>query len=281
MSEGNGTKAKASEPNSKFEEKLKEIIDKTIGYGKLMIIATNRHGKTNAAMHVIRKLREIEDHKRNAIKLTIFDTVLEWRHRFDSIPYVDMDKVRFLPLVQDLLVDVPYTDSLVRRNAIGEVILNDFIHKRNLKEKHKGEIPYIDIYVVEEIQNCLGSYSLNGNLGRFWLTMVSECGNYGQVLIGLGQRFADISTKVVDRTRYYLIGATSGDRDKAKIRGIGGQKLADKISTLKKGEFVFFDKEKKETLTLIYFPKFKQKDKPYPHESNNGDSGYVKEIYLS
>jgi hypothetical protein len=232
-------------------------------------------------MWIIRTLRESDDYKRNAVKVMIFDTVLVWRHRFDSVPYVDLTEIRYLPLTQDLIVDVPFVDSYMTRNAIGEVVMNDFIHKRNLKMNLNGEIPYINVYVIEEIQNCLGTYSMSGKEGRFWLKIVSECANFGQVIIGIGQRFADISTKIVDRTRYYLIGATSGDRDLVKIRGIGGKGLAEKVKALKKGEFIFFDKEDKETMTLIYFPKFKQKGKPTPHDSNSDGSGYTKEINLA
>jgi len=591
-----------------FKDTLKMICEKAVEMGGLMIVATKRHGKTNAGMHILRTFRETEDYQRNAMKLMVFDTVLEWRHRFDKIPFVDLTDIRFLPLVQDLIVDVPFVDSQITRNEIGEVIMNDFIHKRKLKEQLKGDIPYVNIYVIEEIQNCydgetevltkdgwkyfkdltnddevatlskdnyleyqkptriirqnyngtmyfyngsrsinfgvtqehdmvfeskdgikksviekipnrflipltakwkgrdakdedykkylkflglwiaeghktkytvevtqkthveefekiikdfvslfnihnfhyskrlvsngitkfrinskelslllpnstssnskyiphhilelspeylqalfeglmlgdgsyrkrywtywtvskelaeqigelatkigytvsvskhipsnpkhqisyaingtinskrikktvdknkikkrqyngmvycvtvpngiifvrrekgktsrrtywskrgfwcgncLGTYSMSGAEGRFWLKVVSECGNYGQVIIGLGQRFADISTRVVDRTRYYLLGATSGERDLVKIRGIGGKGLAEKVKTLKKGEFIFFDREKKETLIVIYFPKFRQMDKPYAYEDKDSNgSGYVKEIRL-
>jgi len=272
---------KASEQQRKYEEKLDEIIKQTMKQGQLLIIATKRHGKTNTCMHLVRRLRQTLEHRANAIKLKIFDTVLVWRHEFDEIPFVSIDEVRILPEVQDLIVDIPFVDSQLTRNALGEILVNDFIDKRKLKEIHKGKNPYANVYVIEEIQNCLGTYSMNGKQGRFWLKIVSECGNFAMVIIGLGQRFADISTKVVDRTRFYLIGATSGERDLVKIKGIGGKGLADKVRTLKRGEFLFFDKENKETMTLIYFPLFVQKGKPHLHDDSSNGSGYTKEINLS
>ena len=265
----------------KFEQKLKEIVDKMLEQSQLLVIATKRHGKTNASMHIIRELMQRKEYLEQKLKLTIFDTVVVWRYAFDIIPFLDFDDVSILPILNGLIVDMGFVDSNDRRNAISEIVMNDFIKMQKLKRKHEGKIPFKNIYVIEEMQNVLGTYAMNGNKGRFWLTVVSECGNFGQVIMGIGQRFADISTKIVDRTRYYLIGGTSGERDLVKIKGIGGKSLSDKVRTLKRGEFIFWDKKERGTVTLIYFPKFKQNGKPYLYDDTSSETGYVKEVFMS
>jgi hypothetical protein len=123
--------------------------------------------------------------------------------------------------------------------------------------------------VIEEVQNVLGSYSLSGNSGKFWLKEVSEGRNYGQYMIGLGQRFADISAKVVERTRYFLLGAISGENDANKIRRMfssdRGQRVVNCLLGLEPHQFLFLDKEDPEKSYKIYFPDFTQNGKPFEY----------------
>jgi len=268
------------ELNKEFVVKLNDIIEKMIQQGQLMVIATKQHGKTNAVMWLLRLISELKIHEQQQITTLIFDTVLNWRYKFDETPYIDYEGIRTLPLVQDLIVDFAHVDTNMTRDAIGQIVMNDFRLKRRLKEKHKGKNAYLNLYVIEEIQNVLGTYSMNGFEGRFWLKMVSECANYGQIILGIGQRLADISTKVIERTRYFLFGATSGDNDLAKIKRMGGNQLKDMVKNLKKGEFIFFDKESN-FATIIGFPKFVAKGIPYRYANGNGKGeGYIKRVFL-
>jgi hypothetical protein len=192
---------------------------------------------------------------------------------------LDFEGIRNIPAIQYLIIDIGFVDSELTRNAIGEVVMNDFIHKRDLKKQLSGQIPFKNIYIIEEIQNVLGTYSMNGSMGRFWLKMISECANYGQIVIGIGQRLADISTRIVERSRYFMFGMTAGDNDKRKITRMGGKALGETISTLKRGEFIFYDKEGN-VADVIGFPKFVQNDKPYEFKNGNGSEGYVKRCFL-
>lgn len=268
-------------PNDEFLKKLDEIIEKTCIQGQLMIIATKQHGKSNATMWLLRRLMQTKSHEEQKQMMIIFDTVLNWRFKFDKVPYVDYESVRNIPMVQDLIVDIGDVDSNQTRNSIGEIVMNDFIHKRELKKQLNGDVPFQNIYLIEEIQNVLGTYAMNGAMGRFWLKMVSECANYGQVIIGLGQRLADISTKVIERSRYFLIGATEGDNDLKKIgRMVNSKELVQTISRLERGEFIFIDKKEKQFATMIAFPKFVNTEKPYPFTESLQQGGYVKRIFL-
>jgi hypothetical protein len=264
------------ELNAEFLKKLDEIIAMTLDVGQLIVVACKGHGKTVATMWLTRRMLE---NKGNS-KTIIFDTCLNWRYTFDKVPYVEHGSMPYLPTVPEIICDLKYVDSALTRMAISEIVMNDFVKMQSLKEQFEGKLPFLNIYVIEEMQNVLGSYSMNGQQGRFWLKEISEGRNFGQVFIGIGQRLADISTKVVERTRYYLFGAMTGDNDIRKVRRIAGKEVAEKLKTLNKGEFLLYDKKKRNIVTIIGFPMFKQKDKPYPYQ--NGEAkGFVKQVFVS
>jgi len=250
---------------------LEEIIQKVLDSGQIIITGVKQTGKTNTAMWLMRTLMESTPHKNLEMRTVIFDTVLNWRNRYDSIQYLNVEDFRILPTVLDLIVDIGYSDSNETRNAIGQIVMNDFARKRAMKEKFYGKVPYYDVYLIEEAQNCLGQFALNGEVGRFWLKIISECANYKMIFLFITQRLADVSTKVIERTRYFLLGSTSGDNDLAKIRRMGGRKLADYVSGLKKGQFILFDKDSKKQYRIT-FDLFIQNGKPYPFTSQNGKS---------
>jgi len=263
----------------KYEDLLKDIVQKLLESGQLIIVGVKQTGKTNAAMCIMRQIMNSDAHKNLAMKTLIFDTVLQWRYYYDAVQYLNLEDYRILPTVLDLIVDIGFTDSIDTRNAIGQIVLNDFVRKREMKEKFNGKVPYHDVYLIEECQNVLGSYALSGDVGRFWLKIVSECANYKMMFLFIGQRLADISTKVIERTRYFLLGATSGDNDLAKLRRIGGKRLADACVGLKRGEFVFFDKNQK-SFWVITFPLFEQNGKPYPFTNGvKGNKGSATKLF--
>jgi hypothetical protein len=47
----------------------------------------------------------------------------------------------------------------------------------------------------------------------FWLKIFSESRNTNQYILGLGQRLADISTRICERAKYILIGGLSGQNE--------------------------------------------------------------------
>lgn len=270
------------EKTEDFEKKLNVIIAKVLVQGQLMVVANKQMGKTNSVMHLIRTLMQRKEHAENKFKTLIFDLPLIWRFRFDRIPYVDISEVTYLPIVRDLLIDIPYTDSVMTRNTIVDIMREDFVRKRKLKIKFDGENPFINIYVVEEMQDVWGTYSLNGNVGRSALKIFAECANMGMVIIGVTQRLADVSTKVIGRAKYLLIGSLQEDNDLKKVKRFASQEVSDKVKTLKRGEFLFWDRTNKEYIDLVYFPKFDNHGhNPYPHQNGQSDAGYVKRIFLS
>jgi hypothetical protein len=265
--------------NVKYEDLLIDIVRKLLESGQLIIVGVKQTGKTNTAMCIMRELMNTNQHKNLAMKTEIFDTVLQWHYNYDAIQYLNLEDYRILPTVLDLIVDVPFTDSLDTRNAIGQIVLNDFIRKREMKEKFNGKVPYYDVYVIEEAQNVLGSYALTGNEGRFWLKVISEAMNFKMVFLFIGQRLSDISPKAIERSRYFLLGATSGDNDLNKLKRMGGKNLANAVVGLHRGEFVFFDKNEK-SFWVITFPLFQQNGKPYPYiDGVKGNKGHAIKLF--
>ena len=78
--------------------------------------------------------------------------------------------------------------------------------------------------------------------------------------IFIGQRLADISTKVVERAQGYLFGRTTGDNDLQKIRRICGKssEVHLKVSRLGLGEFIYWNGV---TAKQVKFKKYDSKGK--------------------
>ena len=107
-----------------------------------------------------------------------------------------------------------------------EVLINDYIHKQQLKEKYEGTVPYRDVYFIDEMQNVWSNKALKRRDGETALTIFSESSNYGMIIIGSTQRLADVAPEIIERTTYALCGHLSGDNDVAKLKRIAGADVA-------------------------------------------------------
>lgn len=268
-----------------FEEMKLKILKCLMDNGKLIIVGLGGHGKTVATMHIVRKLLETKEAKEGSFIVRVSDSANVWKWKFDKIPYIDTVKTRAIPEDETaLLLDLGYSDTAINTAIVENLVRGDYHMQREMMNAHNGSLPIRRIYIVEEIQNVLGSYSVSGKSGKFWLKEISEGRNYGQYIIGLGQRLADISAKIVERCRYFLLGAISGENDANKIRHMfpsdRGQRIVDALIGLKKGEFLFLDKENPENSFKIYFPDFTQNGKPYEYDSKHNGKGRVERIFI-
>jgi hypothetical protein len=172
----------------------------------------------------------------------------------------------------------------MNRTIVENLVRGDYFQQREMMNLNQGRLPIRRIYVIEEIQNILGSFSLSGTSGEFWLKEISEGRNYGQYIIGLGQRFGDISAKVVERTRYFLLGAISGDNDARKIRSMfgseKGQRVVNCMLGLSKAQFLWLDKEQPENSFKVYFPEFKQNGQPFEFSTKSNGKIKVERVFL-
>lgn len=258
-----------------FEEKqVQEVMDKMvkclIDNGKLMVVGIGGHGKTTAVMHIVRYIMTLQEFKDGRVQVRIGDSANVWKWAFDSIPFVDITKRASIPEDEPaLILDLGFSETKMNSTIIENLVRGDYIIQREEINKNKGKLLGYKIYVLEEIQNLLGSYALSGNSGQFWLKIMSEGRNYGQYFIGLGQRFGDVSAKIVERTRYFLLGAISGDNDAKKIKSMfgneKGQKVVNTLLALGKSQFLWFDKEATEQSFKITFPAFEQNGQPFEY----------------
>lgn len=262
------------------EELLNRIVQCLVDNGKLMVIGLGGHGKTSASMTLVQHLMKTEN-----FIIKIADSANVWKWTFDKIPFVDVTKRQSIPEDEKtLLLDLGFTENKMNISLVENLVRGDYYLQRELMNKNEGQVTVKRIYVIEEIQNVLGSYSLSGNSGEFWLKWTSEGRNYGQYLIGIGQRLGDISAKIVERTRYFLLGAISGENDSRKLRSMfiseKGKRVVDVMLGLKKGEFLFLDKENTENSFKIYFPKFVQNGKPYEYGAKNNGKLRIERVFF-
>jgi ABC-type dipeptide/oligopeptide/nickel transport system ATPase component len=265
----------AIEMSASAEETLQRLERCLIENGKLMIIGLGGTGKTNTAMHIVHYLMSKAEYKDGKIIIRLGDSANVWKLKFDRIPYVDITKKPSIPDNEGtLLLDLGYLSNAKNVALLENLVKQDYYIQRELMDKNNGQTPIKRIYVFEEIQNLFGSYKRSD----FWLKIWSESRNYGQYFIGLAQRLSDVSTKIVERTKYMLIGSLSGDNDLGKVRRMFGKETGERVinivMTLKRGEFLLIDKDNTDNSLKIYFPKFEQNGKPY--EYDNKGNGHIR-----
>lgn len=263
------------------EKMMNEIVQHLIENGKLMVIGLGGTGKTNTTMHLVRWLMGMPQYKAGNMIIRIGDSANVWKLKFDRIPYVDITKKASIPEDEKtVLLDLGYLDGsknvAILQNLIGE----DYYSQRELMNANNGQTPIMRIYVLEEVQNLFGS----NKKSEFWLKIWSESRNYGQYFIGLAQRLSDVSTRIVERTKWMLIGSLSGDNDLAKVRRMFGKttgnNVINQIQSLQRGEFLLIDTHNTEHSYKIYFPQFIQSGKPYEFDSRGNGHMKVQRIFL-
>jgi DNA polymerase III delta prime subunit len=263
------------------DEILKKITQYLVDNGKLMIIGLGGTGKTTVAMHLVRYIMNTQEYKNGNTIIRIGDSANVWKLKFDKIPYVDVTKKPSVPMDEKtVLLDLGYLSTDKNVGLIENLVGQDYYMQRELMDKNNGRTPLARIYIFEEIQNLFGSYKKSD----FWLKIWSESRNYGQYFIGLAQRLSDVSTRIVERTKYILIGSLSGDNDISKVKRMfgteRGNRVVNAILGLKRGEFLLLDKENTENSMKIYFPIFTQNGQPYEYDTKGNGHIHSERIFL-
>lgn len=236
------------------EEVLKNILDTG-----LVVVGSKGTGKSNVVKCIVSEII-----KRNLnIQCKIFDTCCNWRNSFEPIPMQELNESSYLTPIyngkESILFDVQYDDPELIEQKIGEMVYIDFRDNR-LKKNIYGSIPDWKLYIIEEAQNVLNTYSLNKKDGRMWLKSISEGRNFNLGFIFIGQRLADISTKVIERAQGYLFGKMTGDNDLKKVKDICSKKIANRVKELKQGEFIYYSGKKQ--IQLLLAPEYTSNTKP-------------------
>jgi GTPase SAR1 family protein len=261
------------------EDMSEKIFDMLLKYltenGKLMIIGLGGTGKSTLAMYLVRWIMQTKEYKQGKVVIRIGDTANVWKLKFDAIPYVDVTKRQTIPDEEPtLLLDLGFLSTERNVAILENLVAQNYYSQREQMDKNRGQTPIERIYVFEEIQNLFGS----NKKSDFWLRIWSEGRNYGQFFIGLAQRLSDVSTQIVERTKWMLIGSLSGDNDRGKIRRMFGKETGNRvihvIEGLRQGEFLLVNKDNPENSYRIYFPAFQQNGQPY--ELDTKGNGHIR-----
>lgn len=240
----------------------KQLIE-DIKRAGLIIVGGRGVGKSNVAKVIASQLI-CGDHPNLQVKIT--DSCQNWIHNFVDIPYQHINEETLIPDdvyfgEESFIYDMELSDVGAVQETIGELVVTDYEVHREYKKQ--GLLDEWIIWVVEEAQNVLGSYALNGNAGKVWLKIISESRNFNINFIFIGQRLADISTKAVERCEGYLFGRMTGDNDLKKVARICGKErgIHEVVPRLKIGEFIFWNGS--DAYHLIDVPRFESERKPY------------------
>ena len=257
-----------------FINKIDQIIERTIHNGSLLVSGSGGSGKTFASMWIIRRVMQSANHQSGEYKITIVEPCLNYRYKFDSIPFIDYASTKLVPDKQDLIIDIYSLKPKAKRECLTSILSNDFVHKQELKIANNGVNTFKNFYMLDELHNVIGRYALVGNAGAELLDTVTECRNFGMYIIGVTRRLSDLSTSFVESCRTNLFGKTSGQNDLDKIEKMYGNKVSNAVANLKPRSFVYFDQENGE-ISEIGMPEFIAQGRPFEIKEDCSH-GYVK-----
>lgn len=215
------------------------------------ILGNPRCGKSNLAKVIVSEfVKKIPN-----VQIKVYDTCATWRFNFLSnfkFQEINDNTRKVYSEKENVLYDLEFNDAEEIMQFIGNDVLLDYELNRERKKATNGILNDYVLYVLEEAQSSLGRYSLSRETGRIWLKMISEAGNFNLGFLFLGQRVADISASVIERSTCYFVGRTTGDNNIQKLRRIVGSEagqnelgipIYEKAKTLNVGEFIWWSGE--------------------------------------
>ncbi|MGA2522915.1 MAG: hypothetical protein ABSF65_02030 [Candidatus Bathyarchaeia archaeon] len=168
----------------------------------------------------------------------------------DSI-HIDLDKKwsyvksawleNLLKSKQSLLFDIKYKNG--RRIKAFETVVLEFLYDMQSAEIDRNpNYKHHYLIVLEEIQNCFGTYSMNADDSLELFTVFTQSRSDANLhYVAIGQRLNDISCKVVERLRP-LIGLTLGENSLRKLKAmIPDEQTKKRIQQLPKRHWIYLD----------------------------------------
>jgi len=254
-----------SEP-AKVNPILPEVMLNGILKTGLVVVGGKNTGKSNAGKVIS---SEIIRNQPLPIQLKIFDTASNLRWDFEPILFQSIDERTryFYDGDEHILFDIALVDEIDILSFVERVILTDYYRMRARKELLGGHINKWILYLIEEAQNEIGSYSLMRREGMRLLKFFSEGRNFNQSYILIGQRLADVSTRAIERCSGYLFGKMTGDNDIAKLKRIVGRDsvIVNDVKKLEveKGQFLYYNGASTYDFNCPKYDSKGQKPKPY------------------
>jgi len=218
------------------------ILDGLKQHGGI-VVGGRGTGKTNLAKVITSQIIGGEN---GNIQIKIADSAQNWVHGYEPIYYQHLNMDTEFP--EDIyfgddhfLYDLEFWDVDEIQDIIGTLVATDYDIQRLYKKENLMDTWII--WCIEEAQNVLGTYAMNGARGKRWLKIISESRNFNINFLFVGQRLADISTKAVERSDGYFFGKTTGDNDLKKIKRICGKDsgVHEMVPTLDVGEFIYWN----------------------------------------
>ena len=168
----------------------------------------------------------------------------------DSI-HIDLDKKwtyvksawleNLLKSKHSLLFDIKYKNG--RRIKAFETVVLEFLYDMQSAEIDRNpEYKHHYLIVLEEIQNCFGTYSMNSDDSLELFTVFTQSRSDANIhYVAIGQRLNDISCKVVERLRPF-IGLTLGENSLRKLKAmIPDDETKKRIQSLPKRHWIYLD----------------------------------------
>lgn len=265
------------------ETQQTNIVLNRLRNGGCHIVASKGFGKTNTKMVMARRFRN-EGHR-----VIIFDTLPNWLHNFDKIPYFIIDDLKVLDYAEEIGIEGYSYFSYNRQYIIATEIIDALnqhddllfivtvqdpdrigivisavlgeIYRQNYLTAWKHGIEAIEkwtVVVIEESENVFDTSSLTKRAFNRVRKQYSEYGNLKIAVVSSSQRLQEVSTKFRSKMDF-LIGRTTLDDYELKTRRLlRHSKHQEDILHLKIGQFLWCP-----TDTLIQFPKFQQRGKPF------------------
>lgn len=265
------------------ETQQTRIVLNRLRSGGAHIVAMKGFGKSNTKMCMARRFRE-EGHR-----VVIFDTLPNWLHNFDKIPYfvveewsvqdyaeeIGIDGYSYFSYNRQYLIakegidalnqyrDLLYVVTLQDPDRIGvyiSAILGE-VYRQNylIAYKHGAKaIPHWTVFIIEESENVFDSTSLTKRAFNKIRKQYSEYGNLKIAVVSSSQRLQEVSTKFRSKMDF-LIGRTTLDDYELKIRRLlRHSKYREGILSLPIGSFLWCPTDR-----IVKYPLFKQNGKPF------------------
>ena len=259
------------------------IVLNRLRNGGCHIVASKGFGKSNTKMCMARRFRE-EGHR-----VIIFDTLPNWLHDFDKIPYFVVEEWSVQDMAEEIGIDgysyfsynrqyliakegidalnqyrdLLYVVTLQDPDRIGiyiSAVLGE-VYRQNylIAYKHGAKaIPHWTVFIIEESENVFDSTSLTKRAFNKIRKQYSEYGNLKIAVVSSSQRLQEVSTKFRSKMDF-LIGRTTLDDFELKIRRLlRHSKYRQEILSLPIGSFLWCP-----TDTIVKYPLFRQNGKPF------------------
>jgi len=212
--------------------------------GGIHLVSGKGHGKTNAKMCITRHFSQRED-----TKVIIFDTLPNWQHKFDKVPYFvvtknmvkrksrgyDLSGENYIVTEKDyylskepfeilkqshkvLLFSVEIQNPTEIGIFISEVISHIY-NKQRIKAKYKGpdSLKTWYLFIIEEVENVFSSSTMERRAFHRIRKQYSEMANLKMACVSSSQRLQEVSTKFRGKMNY-LIGRISIEDYDLKLR---------------------------------------------------------------